>query len=531
MRPFLLLLAAGLLWSCRTEPVTWRVPLHDVILLHDTLDWSTLVPDTLWQDGEQGLMLHLEGERPLIRPEDLVFSLDTAWSTTFDVPFIGGPIPLAPGTVLWTEVEEVGLNIPDVLLRRLRLGEGSLVISVESSVQGPLELVYTLEGATFPAGSNGGSNAIEVAIQPAANTVVAHDLSGVVLDLNDEDGVGFGTLRTGWQIGVPEAAAEPVPIFGTDVLSLEVAFVGVGIAQAEGRFGQRTLDLETQVDLTGWDALEALEIQWASVDFNLRLINTAGVDLGLSLEEFSRVDTLDGLPQTTLLDDPAIGGDVLLARALVAETGGMADWQIDPTEATIQLGTEGSGLPAFLGSIPDAFGLKAQVELNPFGDVSGGFDRMDLGRMPRVGWTCHAPLEVGYSRALWRDTLDPAMPDGVDYDGDLNISVESSLPVGARIRLSLVEVPDWMLTLAWPNDPWTILPEMVIAPGSGAPGMPAISEVQLSLDTRHTGALRDGARIVAEVEWETPEEGAQFSPDQRVVIRGHLQGDLILSVE
>ena len=37
-----LLCAAG----CRTEPVSWRTSLHDVILFGDSLGWSELVPDT-----------------------------------------------------------------------------------------------------------------------------------------------------------------------------------------------------------------------------------------------------------------------------------------------------------------------------------------------------------------------------------------------------------------------------------------------------------------------------------------------------
>lgn len=531
MRCALLFLIPCLLWACRSEPVTWRVPMHDVILLHDTLDWAGLVPDTLWTEGEAGLVLGIRGERPLIRPEDVVIPLDTAWSTTFDVPFIGGPIPLAPGTVLWTEDDDVGLNIPEVVLRRLRLGSGSLVITVESTVQGPLELSYVLHGATFPEESNGGSNAILVDIQPASNTVVAHGLTGVEFDLNDPDGLQFGRLRTGWQIGVPEGATEPVPIFGTDVLSLEVAFVGVTIAQAEGRFGRRTLELMADEALPGLGMLEELEVQWEGLDIGLGLRNTAGVDLGFTLDGCTRVDTIDGAVTTSPLEDPALGVPVLLTRAVVHESGGMEDWQISSTEATVSLGMGGSNLSTFLGSAPDAIRLEGGVELNPFGDVTGGYDRIDLDRMPTLAWEVLAPLEVGYSRALWRDTLDPALPDGVDYDGDLDITVESSLPVGATIRLSLVDVPEWMLTLAWPGETWYILPELVIGAGSGDPDQPVLSSTQVVLDSRHTHAIREGARVVAEVVLETPETGAQFSTGQTVVLRGHLNGDLILSVE
>ena len=40
--------------ACRSEPITWRAPLHDVIFLNDTLSWADQVPDTLWTEGDQG---------------------------------------------------------------------------------------------------------------------------------------------------------------------------------------------------------------------------------------------------------------------------------------------------------------------------------------------------------------------------------------------------------------------------------------------------------------------------------------------
>ena len=126
-----------LLAGCRSEPVTWRVPVHDVILLNDTLDWAKLVPDSLWVDGEEGLWLQVNGKERLVDSDALVPALDTAWVADFDVPFIGGPIPLPAGTSLWTQEEEINLNIPDAALRRLRLGSGKLLLSEESTVQGP----------------------------------------------------------------------------------------------------------------------------------------------------------------------------------------------------------------------------------------------------------------------------------------------------------------------------------------------------------------------------------------------------------
>ena len=520
-----------LLAGCRSEPVTWRVPVHDVILLNDTLDWAKLVPDSLWVDGEEGLWLQVNGKERLVDSDALVPALDTAWVADFDVPFIGGPIPLPAGTSLWTQEEEINLNIPDAALRRLRLGSGKLLLSVESTVQGPLELRYILSGATFPQTSNGGSSTIVLDIAPEGTSVVELDLAGVVFDLSDGAG-GFGGLLTAWEILVPATVEESVPVFGEDALSLNVAFQDVEVAQVEGQFGSRSIELNTIMELEGGDVLQALDVDWTLLGVGLEITNTTGLDLELTLDALNRTDSTEMGPVEEPLIDPVLGMPLLLTRANVLEVGSMADWQIAPTAVSLFLGEEGSTLADWLGSIPDVLTVTGAVELNPLGDVSGGYDRVDLGRLPTLEYTVMAPLQVGYSRAEWRDTLLPEIPEGVAFSGEVEFEVESSLPVGTTISLRLVDVPPFMLTPGiWPDADWYILPDLVVPPGSGDPEFPVRDTLGVALDGRHADALKQGARVVAEVVMETPEAGAQFSVEQSVVIRGHLDGDLILSVE
>ena len=520
-----------LLAGCRSEPVTWRVPVHDVILLNDTLDWAKLVPDSLWVDGEEGLWLQVNGKERLVDSDALVPALDTAWVADFDVPFIGGPIPLPAGTSLWTQEEEIHLNIPDAALRRLRLGSGRFLLSVESTVQGPLELRYILSGATFPQTSNGGSSTIVLDIAPEGTSVVELDLAGVVFDLSDGAG-GFGGLLTAWEILVPATVEESVPVFGDDALSLNVAFQDVEVAQVEGQFGSRSIELNTIMELEGGDVLQALDVDWTLLGVGLEITNTTGLDLELTLDALNRTDSTEMGPVEEPLIDPVLGMPLLLTRANVLEVGSMADWQIAPTAVSLLLGAEGSTLADWLGSIPDVLTVTGAVELNPLGDVSGGYDRVDLGRLPTLEYTVMAPLQVGYSRAEWRDTLLPEIPEGVAFRGEVEFEVESSLPVGTTISLRLVDVPPFMLTPGiWPDADWYILPDLVVPPGSGDPEFPVRDTLGVALDGRHADALKQGARVVAEVVMETPEAGAQFSVEQSVVIRGHLDGDLILSVE
>jgi hypothetical protein len=98
--------------------------------------------------------------------------------------------------------------------------------------------------------------------------------------------------------------------------------------------------------------------------------------------------------------------------------------------------------------------------------------------------------------------------------------------------MSLVEVPQ-LLTLLHPgpNQDWRLLDPIVLEPGMGSLDAPVRTDAALNLAPWHFDALRQGARLRVKLTCSTPEEGAQFEVDQRVVVQGHLEGDAIISIE
>ena len=516
--------------GCRVEPITWRVPLEDVILLGDTLAWADLVPDTLWTEGDVGLTLMASTELDLIDADDLLPELDTMWSESFTLPFIGGPIPIAPGTAVWQEEEDIVLTAPNLGLRRVRLGAGLLRVAVASTVDGPLVLRYRLTGATFPPSNNGGSN--EVILSVEGDTAEAWlDLTGVVLDLDGPDNLEFNRLKTEWDVATPLDAEQEIGVFGSDVLSLEVALSDIEVAQVEGRFDPQVIAFSDTVLLDAMEPLQELEVGWTSLELALEVRNTTGLDFNVALTEVNRLDSVDGEMTASALVDASLGTGVLVPRATLAGSTAMDDWTISPALAQIEWGSSGSNLSSFLGSIPDGVTAAVELEVNPIGDVSGGYDRVDLTQLPRLEATLTAPLAVSGARAVLRDTLALVPPDGVEFSGELNLTVQNTLPVGALLKLKLVDLSENQAALAVIFGPeWWKFADVEIAAGTGG-AEPTLSEATFELMQPHFMALRQGARMVAEVVLETAEGVAQFNTDQCVVIQGHLTGDAIISVE
>lgn len=516
--------------GCRTEPVSWRTSLHDVILFGDSLGWSELVPDTLWTQGEEGLILEVRDRRALLDADALIPDLDTAWTDAFTLPFIGGPIPVAPGAQIWTEEESISFSIPDAGLRRVRLSGGTLTLGVSCTVQGPLELKYTLIGATFPEVVNGGNS--EFVLNVNANTAeLTLPLDGVELDLDGDDGLYFSKLRTEWSVGVPDGAAEPVGVMGEDGLVLSVALSGLRIAQVEGRFDPQDLALEDTVILDRIGALQSLDVGWTGLDVGLVLHNTTGADFSGALEGLDRLDSVAGEAVWTTLEDPVLGAPVFLPRATVSGTE-MAEWSIEPTAAELSLSAEGGNLSGFLGSLPEAIAWSVGLGVNPLGDATGGMDRIDLERLPELETVVTAPLSVASARAVLVDTFEVVPPDWLDFVGRLNLTVESSLPVGATLRMELVELSPFQEFLEQAFGPeWWRFEEVVLPAGSGDPAAPMTFVRGLDFMQPHFEALRKGAKLRVEVNIEAADGGAQFDAAQGVVVKGRLDGDAIISIE
>jgi hypothetical protein len=78
---------------------------------------------------------------------------------------------------------------------------------------------------------------------------------------------------------------------------------------------------------------------------------------------------------------------------------------------------------------------------------------------------------------------------------------------------------------------WNALGPIELDPGSGSAEVPSVTEAEWNMEPWHFDALRQGARLRVQLTCATPEAGAQFEVDQRVVIRGHLEGDAVISIE
>ena len=154
---------------------------------------------------------------------------------------------------------------------------------------------------------------------------------------------------------------------------------------------------------------------------------------------------------------------------------------------------------------------------------------MDLTRLPEVDVQVTAPLSLSASRAVWVDTLDLVPPEWLDYHGVLNLEAESTLPVGAILRLELVDLPE-SLTLFGSvfGTHWWVMDELSCGLDQVIP-----TPVAVTTSGFHAAALRGPApRRGSGWKWNwRPGRGNRVSADQRVVLRGLLNGDAQISIE
>jgi hypothetical protein len=505
-----------LVLSACGEPTRWSSPVK-VVVLNDALHLSDLLPDTMWAPDDGLLRVEFEQTVAEFGVGGQLDFLDTTWTDTFTLPFGGGPIPVAPNTVIWEESDELKIAVPGTNLRRIRLKSGKMTLSVSSSVQGPLELTYMFLGGDFP-----NLPADEIVLEVNQNTATLEvDLAGAWLMLDGISGQEFNRLETAYIIRTTENGGENTPLYGDDMFSVTFTFEDVVPHQIEGDFGQPHFDMIGAVDFPNFDFIQQAEITWDDIACEFLMVNTLGVDLGLSLNSLTRWRA--GVPLE--LEHQAMGQTAMLSRALIGEWNS-TDWTSSPTSSWhVDLGESGSNLELWAGVFPDSIQWDIDVEFNPLGDVTGGYDRVDFDELPQLIMDLSIPMRIRIDGLALGDTTDTFDTFSVEkfgeapFVGDLVVQFENGFDIA--MRLDAVTVPS-------PRD--FFFDAVVLLDGFEVPRQ-GMSTARIPIDAELWRVLSNGRGIAWKASIDSGNEQIEIGVQDSLALNGWLDGQFNWVVE
>lgn len=428
----LLLIATAILLitSCKKEATVWQTD-WSAPLINDTLSLTDWVNDsTLTVNGGY---YELDLERTLydIDINDLVEIKDTTIQEIFTISVLN--LQLSPGFSFVNSTEEHTMDVQGAELKQVSLRQGTIEVTVKNPI--PTNAFFDV---TLPGTTKDGVTFSETYIAPPGTTnnpgifTTSIDLSGYLIDLSGLLGSDHNKLRS--QISVSTDPNGPtVNITNQDETIVEATFKDVEIAYAQGYFGNQMVN---EVDTFDLDVLNiygsgAIDIPNTSITFEIE----NGIKVGGQSELFF-VNNTNSQGNTVSLAGGQMGSSFNVDPA-------QGWWSnLSPSVKTVTFDSGNSNIEAYIENLGYSHEIAYMIELNPWGNVSGGWDENFPQSRIRANLKVNMPLNIGFYDLILRDTFDIDLNQDPEntrvLSGEIVLDADNAFPFNAEIDLMLM---------------------------------------------------------------------------------------------
>ncbi|MCR9173057.1 MAG: hypothetical protein NXI10_11220 [bacterium] len=415
--------------SCKKEATVWESD-WNAPLVNDTLSLANLVNDSTLSVSNGYYAVNLTRSLFDVSISDLVEIPDTTIQKNYPSSV---NLELNPGFTYAGSEETYDLELGDVQLKTITLEEGFIDVKLENPIETVVYFIIKLEKVTddngifirtipAPAAANGQPGVAEATL----------DLSGYTMDLSGEFGGGYNQLIADFSV-VTDPNGSSAWIYNGDVTRVEATFRDVKIFYAQGYFGNRVISDTTTIDLTELDIYQSGLLDISNLWLNFEVEN--GVKAG-AVANIHMVRNTNKQGNVVNLMGPNIGNDITVNPA----TG---NWgTLSPSLTNVTFNASNSNIEAYVENL----GVKHEVgytfELNPWGNVSGGWDQVFPQSRVRVNLNAEMPLSIGMDALTLQDTFDLTLNQDPEKTrivaGDLILNAKNGFPFSANITMYLL---------------------------------------------------------------------------------------------
>ena len=426
------LLFTLILFSCRKEKTSWSSN-WTLPLVNDTLDLSHQINDsTLSVNSSSFLEVDLTRTVLDLGIEDFLELPDTTIEQSFNSSV--GVINVPPGFTIVNQIEEHTLDLDDVQLKKMRLTEGQIKFTVFNPIPTKCDFTVKLPGVT--------KDGIELEQQfsvSAANGATPGsmtsmiDLSGYQIDLTGIIGASYNVLQS-MLVVTSDPAGPSVTVTSAQEFKIEAAFQHVRLDYARGYFGNRVITDTSSIDLEPLKNLIGGSVNLPAPNLEIDLVN--GVKIGARATILSLSNT-NASGNTMSLSGSSIGTTFYLNEP----TGTWGTLQ--PTTTTLAFNGTNSNIENYLENMGATHQLGYKLELNPWGNVSGGYNEIFPQSRLKVKVRAQMPLSIGADGLTLQDTFDLNLSQSTDKthigSGSFVLTASNTFPISAGVTLYLLD--------------------------------------------------------------------------------------------
>lgn len=435
---FLFGVFALLLASCKREraqwDTKWAVPLVEDSLTLEQLDNQDIVSVSMGN-----YELAIDRNIYSIHLSDFVKIPDTTVKYAYALNVSN--FNVAPGVSFVNQIQAFDFNLNPIQLREVKVKSGGISIKVESPVETATIFKMELPGVvkdgqtliqdfTVPAGTN--SNPSD------AFTYV--DLAGYDLDLAGEQGYSHNLLQTKLTVK-SDPNGQTVSINNLDSMRFEITINDLKLDYARGYFGSEMYSDTTIQTIAALNKITSGMIDLDAATLSLQVENGFKVNAKIKLTELKSTN-YEG--NTVALVHPSVGSWVTVNSAYGNYNG------YTPSTTSLTFDGNNSNLESFLENHGGTNEIGYQLQINPWGNTSGGYDEIYDDHPLNIKLTGNLPLNVGASDLTIVDTFDFSLNQNYDEthveSGQIWLMATNAFPLQGDVQLSFLDASGVVLT-------------------------------------------------------------------------------------
>jgi len=431
-RQFLiLLLLTILICSCKKKLTTWNTD-WSAPIISDTLSLSNLYNDsTLVSSNQTSIDLDLSRTILNLGLSDLVGFPDTTINQSFNLNFSLSNVPA--GYTFANTIEEHSFDLNDVQLKKVDVSSGSIKLKVFNSIATKVYFKIILPGITKNGLAfeqiffvNAGTN-----VQPGSAEELL-DISGYSFDLRGVNGLGYNKLQS--QLIITSDPTGPsVAISSNNDFSFSAELSGLKFSYAKGYFGNTLISETAEFLVPYFNSIVAgnLDLPSANLDFEIE----NGMKFGIKGKIVSAENT-NSSGNTSQLVSSNLGNDFLISPA----TG---SWNsLQTSSQHLIFSAANSNIESYLENFGSSHQLAYQLQLNPWGNVSGGNDEIFSNSRLKIKIKSQIPLIIGADGLTLRDTFNIDLKQNSNKthakSGLISLSATNAFPLACEPILYLL---------------------------------------------------------------------------------------------
>ncbi len=381
--------------GCKREEHAWQSD-YAFPIAQGTLDFQDIKNDDWLDLSGEVVKVHFYDTLAPLNLSEIINLGDTVLQADY-TPDIGfGPIPFGNDQQIFTLDEDFEFDLEGALLRSGKVKSGFLKVTFESTADGYLDLSYELPGITL----DGDFLTLTGQAEPATSIdtftdEILVDISGYSLDFTGESSTERNTLVGSLNVSTSAEPEYTAQILGNDVVSVNMELLDLEVEELRGYFGQFNRELDEIIILDSV-LYQGGSLSLSEANIQLEFINNFGVDARIELEEFSTQNSFTGSSVT--LDTPGLYEPLNITRAVETIEG------VQASSVSFDF-DDNTNLADAVNITPNQLALVGSAELNPLGDISGGFD-FYLDKFPfQIVADVQFPLCLGIDSLVLQDTL------------------------------------------------------------------------------------------------------------------------------